>query len=72
MIILSEFILNLPVSFKLVAISNTVINMAVIALLSVELIVFIDFQVSDHKVAPVGYSKPTSRNTSQHQFSDNF
>ena len=34
--------------------------MAVIALLSVELIVFIDFQVSDHKVAPVGYSRSTS------------
>ena len=33
---------------------------------------FIDFQVSDRKVAPVGYSRPTSRSTSQHQFSDNF
>ena len=33
---------------------------------------FIDFQVSKRKVAPVGYSRPTSRGTSQHQFSDIF
>ena len=32
----------------------------------------IDFLVSDCKVAPVGYSRPTCRSTSLHQFSDNF
>ena len=33
---------------------------------------FIDFQVSDRKVALVGYSRPTSRSTSQHQIFRHF